>query len=116
MNKICFILIALVMCSAAKADKFTGKWAVTEVVFPKNYFGEIMNPKYFELVKRGNKIQGKYRDQYDFPFSELVSGDYERHALSVSSTLSRRKLTVFTLGTSPKNRYRTMAELLSFEK
>ena len=90
MNKLLCMLIALLISSSVWAEGFVGKWMVTEVDMPENYFGEIKYPKYFELSEEEGKIVGTYKDQYDyqcdFLLSELVNAGNELLLMNCGTT------------------------------
>lgn len=73
MNKLLIVIIVLLISSPSWAEGFIGKWAVTKVDMPENYFGEIKYPKYFELTEKEGKIFGSYKDQYDYECDFILS-------------------------------------------
>lgn len=74
------------------AADFIGKWAVSTVEYPENYYGEIKYPKYFELLMMDGRLVGFYKDQFDyeckFPLADSVNGGEELLLMVCGTTKS----------------------------
>lgn len=94
MKQFLVISILLLFCMPALAADFVGKWEVSTVDFPENYYREIKYPKQFELQMMDDKLVGTYKDQFDyecmFPLSVIVNGGEELLLMVCGTTKSNQ--------------------------
>lgn len=92
MKHLLIIAVLSLLSFPAFATDFIGKWEVSAVEYPSNYYGEIKYPKYFELLMEGDKLVGFYKDQFDyecmFPLSTVVNGGEELLLMVCGTTKS----------------------------
>lgn len=90
MKNITILIVLVLFTCFAYANKFEGKWLVTKIYYPNNYFSEIKYPKSFELKEVNGKHEGNYTDQFDykcdFILSKIINAGNELLLLTCGTT------------------------------